>query len=196
MTVPNPASVESLPRKKFTREEVEHLIDVGAFVDQRYELIDGELIDKMGQKPAHATGVHLVLKWLLTLFKIDFIRVQSPMEASGPDRDRSVPEPDLIVLKKTTPEHRLRHPRGDEVILAVEVSETTVAFDLSRKASLYAVAGVREYWVLDLVRPMLIVHRQPDDKQYRSIQLHPEEALVSLEESTELARVRDLLPAP
>ena len=53
---------ETLPRKKFTRQEVEHLTAEGFFEGQRYELIDGDLIDKMGQKPPHAVAIQNLLR--------------------------------------------------------------------------------------------------------------------------------------
>ena len=76
----------------------------------------------------------------------------------------------------------------------VEVADSSVAFDLSRKAALYAQAGVREYWVLDLVRRMLVVHRQPDGTQYRQIHMHSEDESVALEGRSDSVRVADLLP--
>ena len=76
----------------------------------------------------------------------------------------------------------------------VEVADTSAAFDLSRKAALYSLAGVPEYWVLDLGRRALVVHRQPDSPQYRSIQTHSEDELVTLEGRTESVKVKDILP--
>ena len=87
-----------------------------------------------------------------------------------------------------------RHPRGDELILAVEISDTSRSFDLSRKAMLYAKSGVPEYWVLDLVRRLLVVHRQPDGTQYRDIHLYSEDDFVSMESRNEKVQVRNILP--
>jgi Uma2 family endonuclease len=121
------------------------------------------------------------------------IRGQLPIEASRGDRERSLPEPDVSVFEPNREYHK-RHPRGDEVLLVVEVSDTTAAFDLSRKAILYASAGVREYWVLDLVRRLLVVHRQPDGSTYRLMQLFSEGDTVSMEGRDEGVRVSDILP--
>jgi len=92
-------------------------------------------------------------------------------------------------------DYDVRHPRGDETLLVVEIAETTVAFDLSRKAILYARAGVPEYWVLDLVRRVLVVHRQSDGSQFKLIQIHTEDEMVSMEGRPEAVKVKDLLPA-
>jgi Uma2 family endonuclease len=184
----------ALSRKRFTTEEVERLLEAGFFAGERWELIDGDLINKMGQNPPHALAVRLLLKWLASFLEADLILVQLPMQAAGEDKLRSLPEPDFAVLRERTPEHRHHHPRGAEMLLVIEVSDTTAAFDLSRKAALYARAGVREYWVLDIPRRMIIVHREPDGTQYRQIFMHSEEEPVSPEGRSESVRVLDLLP--
>ena len=191
--IPLPTT-EALPRKRFTREEVERMMDTDIFAGQRFELIDGDLIDKMGQKPPHSYTIQLVAKWLYTVFGIDAIRIQSSIEASGTDRERSVPEPDVAVLVERLSDYRRRHPRGDELLLAVEVADTTRSLDLSRKVELYAAAGVPEYWVVDLPKRMLVIHRQPDGQQYRDIHMFAEDENVSLEGREEQVRVGDLLP--
>jgi Uma2 family endonuclease len=191
--LPFPGTIEALPRKRFTRDEVERLIATGIFEGQRWELIDGELIDKMGQNPPHFLAIQLFVSALLKFLDSSMIRVQGPIEASRGDRERTLPEPDVAVAELKA-EYKKRHPRGDEVLLVVEVSDTSVTFDLSRKAVLYARAGVREYWVLDLVRRMLVVHRQPDGSTYRLIQLFSGDDTVSMEGRTEGVRVSDILP--
>ncbi len=182
------------PRKRFTREEVDRLAETGVFDGQRYELIDGDLIDKMGQNPPHSFAIQLLMRCLTGLFEGDLIRVQHPMEAAPGDRERSLPEPDVAVLRERNIEHRSRHPRGDEMLLVIEVSDTTTAFDRSRKAKLYARAGVAEYWVLDLNGRMLVVHRETDGTQYRQMFLHGPEEAVSVPGRSESIRVADILP--
>ena len=181
-------------RKRFTREEVELLDASGVFVGQRYELIDGDLIDKMGQNPPHSFGIQLLMRLLTGLFEGDLIRVQQPMEAAPGDRERSLPEPDFAVLRERNMEHRSRHPRGDEMLLVIEVADTSAAFDRSRKAALYARAGVPEYWVLDLNARMLVIYRNPDGAQYRQIFLHAPEEVVSVPGRSESIRVAGILP--
>jgi len=193
--MPIPEIAEAAPpRKRFTREEVELLAETGVFAGQRYELIDGDLIDKMGQSPPHVFAIQLLLRWLAGLFEGDIIRVQHPMEAAPGDHERNLPEPDVAVLRERKIEHQSRHPRGDEMLLVIEVSDTTAAFDRSRKATLYARAGVPEYWVLDLNGRMLVVHREPDGAQYRQTFLHPPEEAVSFPGRSETIRVGDILP--
>jgi Uma2 family endonuclease len=193
--MPIPEIAEATPaRKRFTREEVDRLAETGVFAGQRYELIDGDLVDKMGQNPPHAFVLQLLLEWLTGIFRGGLIRVQNPMEAAPGDSERSLPEPDVAILREWKTEHQSRHPHGDEMLLVIEVSDTTAAFDRSRKARLYARAGVPEYWVLDLNGRMLVVHRETDGAQYRQTFLHAPEETVSIPGRSESIRVADILP--
>jgi Uma2 family endonuclease len=185
---------EPLPRKKFTRAEVERLSADGYFEGQRYELIGGDLIDKMGQKPPHAVAIQNLFDVLFLIFGIGFIRGQSSIDVADADRDRNEPEPDIVVTKRPKTHYLDHHPRGEECLLVAEVSDTTLRSDLTRKAALYARAGVREYWVLDLKGRRLVVHRHPRDGAYHSVQFFSESECVSLEGRTEIVRVAELLP--
>jgi Uma2 family endonuclease len=194
-TFVNPPVLEPSRKKRFTRQEVERLLDTGIFDGQRWELIDGELFDKMGQNPPHSSTVRRVLRWLTTIFGGHLVQGQLPIETKGEDRDWSVPEPDAAVFFEDKPEYDTRHPRGDEIRLAVEVADSSVSIDLNRKADLYANAGVAEYWVLDLNRRMMVTHRQPVDGHYRQIRKFGEEDRVSPEGREESILVKELLPA-
>lgn len=192
--LPQPPPSDPLPRKRFTRQEVERMAEAGFFDGQRYELIDGDLIDKMGQKPPHASGIRRITAWLFRFLDSRLVQVQLPVEAAPEERSASLPEPDVAVLAEMKPDYERRHPHGDELLLVVEVADSSAAFDLTRKAALYARAGVREYWVLDLNRRMLVVHRQGDGVQYRDLHMYSEDDLVSMEGRAERVAVRDLLP--
>ena len=180
-------------RKRFTREEVQRMLEAGVFGGQRFELIDGELIDKMGQNPPHAVAIRRLLKWLSSIIESELILIQLPIDVSDGDRERSLPEPDLAVVGEWSSEHLHRHPRGDEMRLVIEVSDGTVAFDISRKSTLYARAGVPQYWVLNLVRRMLVVHRESDGTQNRHIDLYSEKDVVWLEGAGSV-KVAEILP--
>lgn len=183
----------TLPRARFTRDQVNRMLSAGVFDGQRFELIDGELIDKMGQKPPHARAVRRILSLLTKMFDGDLISVQSPIEAGPRDRERSQPEPDLAIIAVPNLEHDIRLPRGDELLLVVEVADTSVDCDLSRKADIYAAAGVPEYWVLELNQRRLVAHRQPDSGVYRLVQIFLEGDSVPVAGRGEM-RVRDMLP--
>jgi Uma2 family endonuclease len=169
------------PRKRFTVHEVEQMHRAGLFAGQRLELIDGDLIDKMGQNPPHSHAITLLLTWLAKICETQRIRVQSPMQAGGQDRKWSLPEPDVAVLAESKDDYRRRHPRGDELLLVVEVSDTTVQHDSTMKRDLYARAGVPEYWVLDVGGRQLTVHRNPANGEFADVQSLSEHDSISPE---------------
>jgi len=186
-----------LPRTQFTRAEFLRMLDTGAFDGKRLELLDGELIDKMGQKPTHASTIRRVTKLLAEIFGIDRVLVQAPVDVAISDRDRNFPEPDLAVVREAKPDYDDRHPDGDELILAGEVSDTSLRTDAKAKRDLYARAGVPEYWVLDIVSRRLIVHRDPAEGLYRTILSLGEDDTVSVHAAPEArVLVADLLPRP
>jgi len=195
--LPASPAADSLRRKRFTRSEVDRMLELGIFDGQRCELIDGELIDKMGQNPPHAYAIRKLFAWLIGFFEAGRLQIQSPVEVKPGDNEWSLPEPDLAVLAEADGEYRTRHPRGDELLLVVEVevADTSLHQDLTTKRDLYARASVGEYWVLDLQSRRLIVHRRPEQGEYRETAIlaesdpascgsHPEQTIV----------VRDLLP--
>jgi Uma2 family endonuclease len=194
VTIPMVAPSAPLRRKKFTRQEVDCLLKTDVFAGQRYELIDGDLIDKMGQAAPHAMGTCNTSDWLRTFLPPKRVRVQMPIELVGEHRDLSVPEPDVSVLAEFKPEYARRHPRSDELLLAVEVTDSTAWFDLGRKAQIYAASGVPEYWVLDLNRRVLVVHRQSDGTQYTLIRVLSEHQTAGMDGRAETVLVGELLP--
>jgi Uma2 family endonuclease len=167
------------PRKRFTRAEIEQMLDAGLFAGQRFELIDGDLIDKMGQNPPHSHALRLLLAWLVKIFGVERIQMQQPVEAAAAERERSLPEPDFSVLAELKGEYGKRHPRGDELVLAIEVADTTARYDATSKRDMYARAGVPEYWVLDIGARRLIVHQRPSQGKFEQIDSLPETAVVS-----------------
>ncbi len=176
-----PPTIDLPRRKRFTRPEVQRLAELGLFDGQRCELIEGDLIDKAGQSPTHAFAIGLMQVWLTRAFGIEHLQVQAPIEVAREDQERNSPEPDIAVLAEVKPEYQTRHPRGDELLLAVEVADSSSQFDLTVKAGLYARAVVPEYWVLDIANRWLVVHRHPLDGDYRQVTRLAEQEIVSLD---------------
>jgi Uma2 family endonuclease len=191
-----PAAPVVLPRRKrFTRSDVVRLNELGVFEGQRYELIEGDLIDKKGQNPPHAWTVASVPLWLAKIFGGASIRGQLPIEVAREDREHSEPEPDLVVLAEPKLDYATRHPRGDELLLLIEVADTSVHFDRRVKSALYARASVPEYWVLDVSARALFVHRHPSGGNYRQVTRLSEDETVAPESRPEAAvKVSELLP--
>ena len=153
--------------------------DAGLFAGQRFELIDGDLIDKMGQNPPHANAIRILLGWLTKIFGAGQVQAQLPVEAATAEQERSLPEPDLAVFVEAKSDYARRHPRGDELALAIEVADTTLQYDTTIKRDLYARAGVPEYWVLDINGRRLIVHRNLSRGKFGQIESVPEDSVVS-----------------
>jgi len=183
---------EEPKRKVWTRQEVRSLEQMEFFAGQRYELIGGELIDKMGQNPPHASSVMLALRAFARVYGLDRVRAQLPIEVSQEDRRLNEPEPDIAVTGATAEEFESRHPLGTELILLVEISDSSLRMDRLTKASLYARAGVPEYWVLDLRRRTCAVHRDPVNGVYRDVREFSESDRVILQCGE--IDVRELLP--
>jgi Uma2 family endonuclease len=193
--LPAPPAADSLRRKRFTRSEVDRMLEIGIFDGQRCELIDGELIDKMGQNPPHAYAIRRVFAWLIGLFGPDRLQIQSPVEVKAGDSEWSLPEPDVAVLAAAGVDYGKRFPRGDELLLVVEVADTSLRQDLTTKRDLYARASVAEYWVLDLQSRRLIVHRNPGQGEYRETAILNEDEIASCAAHPEQTiAIRDLLP--
>lgn len=154
-------------RKLWTRAELAEIESAGLLSQQRLELIEGELINKMGKNRPHSIAAAMLFRYLVALFGFDFVHHEEPIDVSPEDNPRSEPEPDVCVLKRPMTEFQVSNPGPSDLALVCEVSDSTVAFDLSTKANLYARARIEEYWVLDLQGRRLIVHREPSAVGYK-----------------------------
>ena len=146
------------PRPRlWTREEYYKMAEAGVFrPDERVELIGGRVVAMSPQNSPHFTAICLIEDVLRALFGTGYVvRVQGPLDLSP----SSQPEPDIAVVRGTARDYAGAHPTT--ALLVVEVSESTLAFDRGEKASLYASAGVPEYWVLNLLDRCLEVYRDP-----------------------------------
>ncbi|HLK60502.1 MAG TPA: Uma2 family endonuclease [Chthonomonadaceae bacterium] len=181
-------------RKRWTRKECELLAQEGRLTG-RYELIDGEILSKMGQKPLHRITLKLIAHWLSLLFGDLYVQTEDPILVPGEDGETNEPEPDIAVTLAPTTAYSDRHPRPDDLLLVVEVSDTTLRFDLSTKALLYARSGVREYWVMDVTDRRLYIHRTPTPTGYAQVTAHSEEEAVALADHPETTvLISTLLP--
>jgi Uma2 family endonuclease len=154
-------------RMRWTREQTKKMADCG-LIEGRYELIEGELISKMGQNPAHSYVIKQLNRILAQLFDGDRVQIQSPIRIPGPAGDFSEPEPDVVLLRRGGPEFLSRHPEPADIALLIEISDTSLAIDRGAKYQLYSRAGITEYWILDIKKGHAIVCRHPEDGIYRS----------------------------
>jgi Uma2 family endonuclease len=171
----------SPPRKHWTRAEISAIESAGLLAGQKLELIEGELILKMGKNRKHSIGLLLMLDYLLGVFTQPFLQQEMPIDVHPEDFHTSEPEPDLVVLKHPALSIRVGNPRPSDIRLVCEISDTSVNFDLSIKAALYSRAGIEEYWVLDLMNSRLVVHREPSATGFQSVQVYrPDESIAPL----------------
>ena len=171
-----PAEFAAVPRKKWTREECAQL---GAILDlHQYELIDGELIKKMGKNHPHIRTLILLMEWLRSVFPNRTVVQEIPIDVRPEDNPSSEPEPDVVVLTGSVLD-LIPRPKANQVRLLVEVSHATLSFDLNQKAALYARAEIAEYWVLDVANRRLIVHRRSQDGVYQEVAAYTESESVA-----------------
>ncbi len=130
--------------------------EIGLFQDRRVELIDGEIVHMSPPLSLHSGTVGMVERLLLAAFGGEYwVRTQMPLRLHAD----SEPEPDLAVVEGEPRSYLKDHPKC--ALLVVEVSESSLAFDRGPKGSLYASAGIADYWIVNLIDHCLDVYRNP-----------------------------------
>jgi Uma2 family endonuclease len=154
-------------------------LEASGLLDQEsLELVEGELISKMGKKRPHVSSFKRLHEWLVHVFGWRFVDAEAPIDVAPEDNPTSEPEPDLIVLRQDD-SHFTSNPQPQDLRLVVEIAHTSLSFDLKVKAALYARAGVPEYWVLDVAGRRLLVHRNPQSGTYMDVAAYSEHESVS-----------------
>ena len=150
----------------------------------------------MGQKPPHGLTLMLIREWLAMLLASAIPREEKPITVPGEDEGtHTEPEPDLAVTSQPGTAYLHRHPMPADLLLAVEVSDTTLRFDMNMKALIYARSGVREYWVVDITNRRLYIHLQPTETGYLEVSIYNDDATVALSSRPDsIVAVSDLLP--
>lgn len=135
----------------------------------RVELINGEIIEMSPIKSRHASIVdQLFEEFVFQLRSKATIRSQNPIRLN----DYSEPEPDLVVVQYRKDKYRYHHPTPAEVLLLVEVADTSLAYDQQIKLSLYAEAGIPEYWIINLNENQLEIYSFPEGSSYQKKEIH------------------------
>jgi len=156
MRVLSPALPAEPTPRRWTREEYYRMAELGFFHGQKAELIEGEIMVQSPQKAEHYTGITRVAELLRAHFGPGFhVRMQGPIEL-GP---HSEPEPDVALVAGAWTEYASQHPQT--AVLLVEVSDSSLRYDRTRKASLYARASIADYWIVNLVDNQVEVRRDP-----------------------------------
>ncbi|MCX2728290.1 Uma2 family endonuclease [Thermomicrobium sp. 4228-Ro] len=162
---------------RFTVDDLERMVRAGILrEDARVELIEGELYDMNPIGWAHQACVNRLTElFVRALHGRAIVQPQGPVRLS----DRSLPQPDLALLRPRADFYARSGPGPADVLLLVEVSDTTLAYDRDIKVPLYARAGIPEVWLVDLAGEQVLAFRLPDAGGYRYSSVHRPGELVS-----------------
>lgn len=145
-------------RRKFTIEEYHQLLDLGFFTENdNIELIRGEIIAMSPKRTCHSVCNSCLWQQIYGLIgKQAEIRVQEPITLPS----NSEPEPDLVIAQKKSDNYLAAHPTANDIILVIEIADSTLKYDREVKLSLYAEAQINDYWIVNLVDNLLEVYHQ------------------------------------
>ena len=152
-------------RRRFTVDEYYRMAEAGILCeDDHVELIEGEIVEVAPIGSRHAACVdslnqafsERVGAWAI-------VRVQNPVRLST----RTEPEPDIVLARPRPDRYRQAHPGPADVLLLVEVADTTLHYDRDVKLPLYAAAGIPEVWIFNLVHERLEVYREPAEGRFQ-----------------------------
>jgi Uma2 family endonuclease len=150
--------------RPLTTEDYHRMISTGIIhEDDRVELIAGQIFNMPAKGTRHTvTTSKLMTEILLLVQKRAIVRCQDPIAVS----DRSEPEPDIVIAKLRADEYLDSHPTPEDIILVIEVADSSLSFDRDVKLPLYAATGINEYWLINLVDDRLEIYRQPEGNIY------------------------------
>ena len=156
-------AAEGLPRRRFSVAEVEEMVAAGLMADERNELIGGELVPMSPKGIRHErVKVELIDAWVRLRPEGYRLAPETTFRLS----EDTYLEPDFVVYETAS---GLQELTGEGVLLVVEVSDSSLRYDIGRKAALYAGFGVRDLWVIDAVKLVTHVFRTPSAEGYRDV---------------------------
>jgi Uma2 family endonuclease len=158
-------AMEDWPRRhRITVDEYHRMAEGGSFApDARVELIDGEIIDMPPIGSRHMAHVDRLNELLRdAVGRRAIVRCQGSVQLG----DTSEPQPDFALLVRREDFYESRRANAGDVLLVIEVSDSTLGYDTQRKMALYARHGIQEYWVVDVENRLLHVHQRPTSAGY------------------------------
>jgi Uma2 family endonuclease len=179
--------------RRFTVAEYHRMGETGILgEDDRVELLDGEIVEMTPIEPRHASVVDRTMRLFSRLVgERAVIRVQSPIDLGA---QASEPQPDVTLLKPRADFYATAHPGPEDVLLVVEVMDTSADRDRRLKLPLYARAAIREVWLVDLGAERIEVYRRPASDGYRQAPVLRRGEWTAVEALSDLAlRVDDVL---
>lgn len=150
----------------FNVDDFALMAEAGVFSDQKVELLDGLIYDMSPANPGHENYIDELHENFVEVFgRRVRVRSQNALDIGDP---QWLPHPDVILLKRR--DYRKKRPTPEDVLLVVEIANTSFATDTKLKLQKYAKAGIKDYWVADMSKRVWLVHRNPSRGKYRSIQ--------------------------
>lgn len=160
-----PESEAPIPLRPLTVDEVMQMAKIGIIGDdERIELLDGVLVPMSPINPPHAYALNkLTWRYGHALPEGYLLRIQDPVRLSP----HALPQPDLAIVRERVGGYAQGHPEPGDILLLIEVADSSLQQDRTIKLRLYADAGIREYWLFDLVHRQILVFREPENGVYR-----------------------------
>ncbi|MCC3572454.1 MAG: Uma2 family endonuclease, partial [Microcoleus sp. PH2017_40_RAT_O_B] len=145
--------------KRFSIAEYHRLAELGFFeFDNRFELIRGEIIKMAAKGRLHSVCNSMLFGELYVLMaRRACVRGQEPIILPTD----SEPEPDVVIARSRSDNYVSSHPESADILLVIEVSDSTLKYDRRTKLSLYAESGIADYWIFNLVDIQLEMHSEP-----------------------------------
>lgn len=144
---------------RFSVKDYYRMADAGLFPPgKRVELLEGEIKNMMPVGPFHSGVVNRLNRYFQSISNGRWlVTAQNPVRLSN----YSEPQPDVVIVSPSADDYTLRHPRPEDVLLLVEVADTSLEYDEGEKLAAYGHAGIEEYWVVNLRDQCVQMHREP-----------------------------------
>ncbi len=155
--------------RSLTSAEYYQMMESGIIREgEKVELILGQIFTMAAKGTRHTLATRKLFKQLLALIgdRAD-VQSQDPITLSN----NSEPEPDIVIARLRSDDYINSHPSPADIILVIEVADSTIKFDREIKAPLYAAAGISEYWIVNLIDNRLEIYRQPEGSIYTIIEI-------------------------
>ena len=164
MNAPVTLAAEGLPRRAFSVADVERMVEVGLLdPDERIELIGGELVPMSPKGAQHEVLKNMLLAAIIRQISTDWI---TAIETTYRLSTNTYLEPDIVIFPRDI---KFSGLRGYEAEMVIEIADTSLGYDLGRKAMLYASFGIKELWVIDARTRLTTVHREPARNGYKNV---------------------------
>ena len=160
---------------------------------ERVELILGQIFTMAAKGTRHTVATtRLITELPMLIQRRAIVRCQEPITLPN----NSEPEPDIAIVRLRSDDYINSHPSAADIILVIEVADSTIKFDQDTKAPLYAAAGISEYWIVNLIDNRLEIYRQPEGSIYASIEIITPPRSINLPHFPEIVvQISDFFPA-